>query len=158
MKNRQTNTAVLIVVTVATLLSTVAVRADKPTDIPKQNIELGAPFRDNAILQREMPVPVWGWTQPGKRVTVQFADQKKTATAGKDGKWMAELGKLKARMIMNGHFSRFETPGQSRGGPGAKEWRLTLPAMKASTVPKTLKVEFLIDGEVVHERVSKTSS
>lgn len=24
-------------------------------------IELGAPFADNAVLHREMPLPVWGW-------------------------------------------------------------------------------------------------
>jgi sialate O-acetylesterase len=38
-------------------------------------IELGLPFRDNAILQREMPVPVWGWSKPGTTVTVEFAGQ-----------------------------------------------------------------------------------
>ncbi len=59
-------------------------------------IELGAPFRDNAILQREMPVPVWGWSKPGTQVTVQFAGQKQTAKAGKDGKWMLNLNELDA--------------------------------------------------------------
>lgn len=59
-------------------------------------IELGAPFRDNAILQRERPVPVWGWCKPGATVTVEFAGQKKTATAGKDGSWMVKLDSLKA--------------------------------------------------------------
>lgn len=28
---------------------------------------LGAPFVDGDILQREMAVPVWGWTAPGRR-------------------------------------------------------------------------------------------
>ncbi|KPK51180.1 MAG: hypothetical protein AMK72_00355 [Planctomycetes bacterium SM23_25] len=59
-------------------------------------IELGAPFADNAILQRQVPVPVWGWSKPGAKVTVEFAGQKKTATAGKDGKWMLELDELEA--------------------------------------------------------------
>ena len=27
-------------------------------------IELGSPFRDNAILQREMNLPAWGWSNP----------------------------------------------------------------------------------------------
>jgi hypothetical protein len=35
----------------------------------KPAIELGLPFRDNAILQREMPVPVWGWCKPESTVT-----------------------------------------------------------------------------------------
>ena len=36
-------------------------------------LELAAPFTDNAILQRETAVPVWGWDAPGSKVTVQFA-------------------------------------------------------------------------------------
>ena len=67
-------------------------------------IEMGAPFADNAVLQREMPVPAWGWSKPGTKITVEFAPrqgsgqagQKKSATAGKDGKWMLELDELKA--------------------------------------------------------------
>ena len=59
-------------------------------------IELGAPFRDNAILQRNMPVPVWGWSKPGTKLTADFAGQKKATTAGKDGKWMLTLSEFEA--------------------------------------------------------------
>ena len=31
-------------------------------------IELGTPLADNAILQRQMPVPIWGWSKPGTKV------------------------------------------------------------------------------------------
>jgi hypothetical protein len=55
-------------------------------------VELGSPFRDNAVLQREMPLPVWGWSKPGTMVTVEFAGQKD----GADGKWMLKLKPLKA--------------------------------------------------------------
>lgn len=65
-------------------------------ETPTAAIELGTPFADNAILQRQMPVPVWGWSEPGARVTVEFAGQKKRATAGKDGKWMLKLDRLEA--------------------------------------------------------------
>ena len=71
-------------------VSTVRAAEDSPV------IELGAPFRDNAVLQRDMAVPVWGWSKPGTKLTVQFAGQKKAATAGKDGKWMLELDALEA--------------------------------------------------------------
>jgi len=57
---------------------------------------LGAPFVDNMILQRGMKVPVWGWTQPGTEVKVEFAGKSATATAGSDGKWMAYLPSLEA--------------------------------------------------------------
>ncbi|MDG2223001.1 MAG: hypothetical protein P8L85_16595 [Rubripirellula sp.] len=62
-------------------------------------IDLGAPFCDNMVLQREMPVPIWGWSKPGTRVTVEFASQQKTATAGAGGKWMVELDPLQASFV-----------------------------------------------------------
>jgi sialate O-acetylesterase len=62
----------------------------------KPAIELGAPFTDNAILQRQMAVPVWGWSKPGTKVTVDFAGQKKTASTGKDSKWMLKLDPMEA--------------------------------------------------------------
>ena len=67
-----------------------------PAGMAKPAIELGAPFADNAILQRQMPVPVWGWSKPGARVTVEFAGQAKAATAGENGKWMLTLDPLAA--------------------------------------------------------------
>ncbi len=60
------------------------------------SIELGSPFCDNAILQREMDLPVWGWSKPGSTVTVEFAGQKATTPAGASGKWMLKLKPLKA--------------------------------------------------------------
>lgn len=98
MNNRPTRTASAFALTAAILLSAFAAgAAEKKTDAkPQPAIELGAPFADNAILQRQMPVPVWGWSKPGTKVTVEFAGQKKSATPGKDGKWMLKLDALKA--------------------------------------------------------------
>ena len=59
-------------------------------------VELAPVFSDNAVLQRGMEVPVWGFADPGESVTVKFADQTKTATADKDGKWMVKLDPLTA--------------------------------------------------------------
>jgi sialate O-acetylesterase len=61
-----------------------------------QKLKLAAPFTNNMILQRQTQAPVWGWSKPGARVTVEFAGQKKSATAGKDGKWMLKLDALEA--------------------------------------------------------------
>ena len=69
---------------------------DKPAAKPAPEIELGAPFADNAVLQREMDLPVWGWSKPGTKITVEFAGQKVSAEAGKDGKWLVKLAPLKA--------------------------------------------------------------
>jgi sialate O-acetylesterase len=52
-------------------------------------------FTDGAVLQRGVPVPVWGTAEDGEAVTVKFQDQAVTTTA-KDGKWMVKLAELKA--------------------------------------------------------------
>ena len=48
------------------------------------------------VLQRDLPVPVWGWADAGEKVSVTFADQTKITKAGDDGKWMVKLDPLKA--------------------------------------------------------------
>jgi sialate O-acetylesterase len=53
-------------------------------------------FSSNMVLQRDRPLPIWGWTTPGATVKVMISDQAVTAKAGVDGKWMARLKPLKA--------------------------------------------------------------
>jgi sialate O-acetylesterase len=48
------------------------------------------------VLQRELPVPVWGLADTGEEVTVTFGGQSKTTEAGKDGRWQVKLDALKA--------------------------------------------------------------
>ena len=48
------------------------------------------------VLQRDLPVPVWGWADAGEKVSVTFAGQTKTTKADADGKWMVKLAPLKA--------------------------------------------------------------
>ncbi len=69
---------------------------EKAAEVVKPEIELGAPFADNAVLQRNTAVPVWGWCKPGVTATVSFAGQSKTATADERGKWMVRLDPLTA--------------------------------------------------------------
>ena len=65
-------------------------------------LELAVPFTDNMILQRESKVPIWGFDAPGNRVTVEFAGQRKTAVADKNGDWMVKLDPLKASRVEQG--------------------------------------------------------
>ena len=58
--------------------------------------ELGLPFRENAVLQREMPVPVWGTTLPGAKITVIIDSQSKSTTADAEGKWRLKLDPMRA--------------------------------------------------------------
>ncbi len=53
-------------------------------------------FTDNMVLQRDMPVPVWGWGNPGETVTVEFDEQRAIATVDEFGSWMTKLKPLKA--------------------------------------------------------------
>lgn len=52
-------------------------------------------FTSHAVLQHGDPVPVWGKADPGEGVEVSFLDQKHTATAGDDGRWMITLSPMK---------------------------------------------------------------
>jgi sialate O-acetylesterase len=59
-------------------------------------LKLGCLFSDHMVLQRDKLVPVWGWAEPGKQVTVNFAGQTKSATATAEGKWLVKLDQLAA--------------------------------------------------------------
>ena len=61
-----------------------------------QAVSLPAVINSHMVLQRDMPVPIWGWGDAGEKITVFFAGQKKETTAGKNGQWMIRLDKLKA--------------------------------------------------------------
>ncbi len=59
-------------------------------------LQLGSPFADHMVLQRERPAPVWGAASPGDRVFVAFAGQVKIAVADADGRWSVNLDPLPA--------------------------------------------------------------
>lgn len=97
MTTRNRIKTVLILAAVALMgLSLCASAVEVPAEEAKPAIEMGAPFADNAILQRQVAVPVWVWTKPGVKVTVEFAGQEKKATSDKQGKWILKLKPLKA--------------------------------------------------------------
>lgn len=60
------------------------------------NLQLSCPnfFSNDMVLQRNMPVPVWGWGKPGTEVQVSFAGQNKSAKVDKNGYWKVILDKL----------------------------------------------------------------
>jgi sialate O-acetylesterase len=59
-------------------------------------IRLPAIIGDNMVLQRGMPVPIWGWAEKGEEVTVSVAGQTVQAKAGDDGRWKVVLQKLES--------------------------------------------------------------
>ena len=58
-------------------------------------VEVADVFSDNMVLQRDLPVAVWGGADPGEKVTVSFDGQEHEATADDQGKWMVKLNPLK---------------------------------------------------------------
>jgi len=48
------------------------------------------------VLQQEAMLPVWGWADPGEKVTVSFGNVRANAIAGGDGKWRVDLPALRA--------------------------------------------------------------
>jgi sialate O-acetylesterase len=58
------------------------------------DVRLPAIFTDHAVLQREMPAPVWGWADPSEEVTVMIGDQVHKTTADDKGKWRITLEPL----------------------------------------------------------------
>ncbi|MBL4678502.1 MAG: sialate O-acetylesterase [Mucilaginibacter sp.] len=57
---------------------------------------LPAILGSNMVLQRNAPVPIWGWAAPGKQIKVAFAGQTLTATAAPDSLWQVKLSPLAA--------------------------------------------------------------
>lgn len=51
---------------------------------------------DRMVLQRNEPVPVWGWADPGEKVQIDFHRTTSTVQADKKGKWSASLGPFPA--------------------------------------------------------------
>ena len=58
---------------------------------PAAGLELAAPFGDHAVLQRDAPLLVWGWAEPGEAVTVTFKAQEAAGKADEDGRWEVTL-------------------------------------------------------------------
>lgn len=46
---------------------------------------------DHMVLQRDTPLPVWGWAEPGEGVVVTFNRQSFRTRTGADGRWQVTL-------------------------------------------------------------------
>lgn len=59
-------------------------------------VKLARLFSDHAVLQRQKPIPVWGWANPSETVTVGLGGQNKTVQADPGGKWSVEFAPMEA--------------------------------------------------------------
>ena len=86
----------LIVTLLVTLLAVAQTQRSQAQEGAAAKPFLHPLFTDHMVFQRGIKAPVWGWTQPGKKVTVSMDGKSAAATAGPDGKWMAALGPFSA--------------------------------------------------------------
>jgi sialate O-acetylesterase len=62
----------------------------------QQNPFIAPLFKEHMVLQRDIKAPVWGWTKPGTKVTVEIAGQSSSAEADATGRWEVKIGPLEA--------------------------------------------------------------
>ena len=55
------------------------------------NVTMPAIFGDHMVLQQDCKLAVWGWADPGEKVTVTVGKQTGTATADSGGSWRVDL-------------------------------------------------------------------
>lgn len=58
----------------------------------RANVTLPTVLSDNMVLQRGMPIAIWGHADPDEQVTVTLMGDKASAVAGPNGQWQATLG------------------------------------------------------------------
>jgi len=62
-----------------------------------QPLEVCPLFQDHAVVQREAPLPIWGWAPAGEGITVQFAGQHRDVTANEEGYWRVVFDPIRER-------------------------------------------------------------
>ncbi|QDV84507.1 sialate O-acetylesterase [Stieleria magnilauensis] len=60
------------------------------------DVHLANVFADRMVLQRELPVPVWGTAEPGASVLVAFDGQSHTTIVDEQGRWRVTLAAMSA--------------------------------------------------------------
>ncbi len=59
-----------------------------PQDAGAGTLEIHNIFSSNMVIQRDKPIAIWGWADPGKRVAVEFGSEQAEATADAGtGRW-----------------------------------------------------------------------
>jgi sialate O-acetylesterase len=66
------------------------------TQQAKAELHVSPMFGDHMVLQRGLPVPVWGKAHPGETIMVRFGGHEAETHAGQDGKWMLQLPPMPA--------------------------------------------------------------
>lgn len=76
----------------------------------KKTLQLGSLFKDHMVLQRDMPILVWGKATVGATIIVDFENQQKQTITDDNGKWSVKLDKQEAsfdskKMIISSSYN-----------------------------------------------------
>ncbi|HRX86284.1 MAG TPA: 9-O-acetylesterase, partial [Phycisphaerae bacterium] len=55
------------------------------------DVRLPALLADDMVVQRDQPIVLWGWADPGEQVTANLDADRASATADAAGRWRIEL-------------------------------------------------------------------
>lgn len=66
------------------------------TPLRAASLQLGGPFSDAMVIQRDAPIRIWGDATPGDTVTIRLGAHQATATADAHGHWQASLPPMPA--------------------------------------------------------------
>ena len=84
--NRRTLSTALLVLALSLIVA-----EPLPADVTVSHL-----FSDHMVLQRDLPIRVWGTAEPGEKVTVTLGDRTAAATTDASGKWLVALEKMTA--------------------------------------------------------------
>lgn len=101
MMRLQSRVGAMLGLAIVGVLVTVPVRAE---------VRLPAVFGDHMVLQRDKPLPIWGWADPGASVAVTLDRASVQATADAQGRWRVDLPAMPA----GGPFTLTVADGQSQ--------------------------------------------
>jgi len=89
MTRRRTICGLTVLVLLTTLMGLVPA-------LVQAEVRLPAVIGSHMVLQRDAPLPIWGFADAGEEVTVSLGENKATAKADADGNWRVSLKPMKA--------------------------------------------------------------
>lgn len=66
------------------------------TSIAQAQLRLPKLISDGMVLQRDVPLKLWGWATPGEPITVRFKNRNYKMITGPDGQWQVTLPPMPA--------------------------------------------------------------
>ncbi|MDQ8205263.1 sialate O-acetylesterase [Pelagicoccus sp. SDUM812003] len=137
----------------------------------KADVRLPALFSDHMVLQRDRPIVVWGWADPGESVSVKLQEQRSTIQANLEGKWKATLEGIASgedlTLTVAGESNTIELSNIAMGdvwicsGQSNMEWPLSKTDRASQDIPKADHANlrlFTVEKEMSFQPLDDVSS